>query len=76
MTSDHHVRLYQDGRVEGLPAMADWCPTSNDPVEAERMKNEYFAYNQVIENMLLAKEFDLGAEWLPNVVYQGVSSRP
>jgi len=57
MTSDSHMRLYADGRVEGLPAMQDLRLCSEDPVEDERLKAEYFDHNHRIGEMLREKGF-------------------
>lgn len=57
MTSDSHVRLYADGRVEGLPCLRDLRPCSQDPVEDERLKAEYFDHNRRVSELLRGKGF-------------------
>ena len=57
MTSDSHVRLYADGSEAGLPSMRDLRPCSEDPVEDERLKAEYFDHNHHVAEMLREKGF-------------------
>lgn len=57
MTSDSHVRLYADGRVEGLPSMYDLRPCSQDAVEDERLKAEYLDHNSRVAELLREKGF-------------------
>lgn len=57
MTSDSHMRLYADGHVEGLPAMRDLRPCSQDPVEDARLEAEYSDHNRQVAEMLREKGF-------------------
>lgn len=57
MTNDSHIRLYADGSVEGLPAMQDMRLCSQDPVEDERLKAEYFDHNRQVAEVLREKGF-------------------
>ena len=58
MTDDSHVRVYEDGREESLPALSGWLLLSDDPVEAKRLKDEYEEHNREVVKMLTEKGFD------------------
>ena len=55
MTDDSHVRIYEDGREESLPALSSYLLLSDDPVEAKRLKDEYEKHNQEVVKMLNEK---------------------
>ncbi len=59
MTSDSHVRLYDDGRVEGLESLWEMRQSSNDPDEEERLKAEFWEHNERVARLLEAKGFGL-----------------
>ena len=59
MTSDTHVRLREDGTRESLPALSEWCLTSKDPVENERLRREFVERNREVARMLDEKGFGL-----------------
>ena len=58
MADDSHVRIYEDGRKESLPALSSIYLLSDDPVEAKRLKDEYEEHNQEVVKMLNQKGFD------------------
>ena len=58
MTDDSHVRIYEDGREESLPALSSYLLLSDDPVEAKRLKDEYEKHNQEVVKMLNEKGFN------------------
>jgi hypothetical protein len=58
MTDDTHRRIYEDGNVESLPALASMHLTSEDPDEAKRLEDDYFERNRIIANNLAKKGFD------------------
>ena len=58
MTDDSHVRIYEDGRTENLPALSSYLLLSDDPVEAKRLKDEYEEHNREVVKMLNDKGFD------------------
>ena len=41
MTNDSHVRIFEDGRCEGLPAIPDFRVGSSDPKEDARLEAEW-----------------------------------
>ncbi len=57
MTSDSHIRIYDDGIKKSLPSMNDIYKTSKDPVEAKRLKDEYEQYNSKVVKILKDKGF-------------------
>ena len=57
MTNDRHVRLYANGRSEGLPTMQEFRRGSEDPEEDARLEAEYHAENRRIGHLLAAKGF-------------------
>ena len=59
MTNDRHVRLYIDGRVEGLEAISEMYVTSDDPDEAAQAKADFHARNRDVQRMLDEKGFTL-----------------
>ena len=59
MTSDSHVRLYDDGRVEGLESLWEMRQSSNDPDEEERLKAEFWEHNERVARLLEEKGFGL-----------------
>ena len=58
MTNDRHVRIYADGSKESLPALHSMHLTSEDPVEAKRLKDEFYQHNREVGQMLVKKGFD------------------
>jgi hypothetical protein len=58
MTDDSHVRIYADCREEQLPAFRSWCITSDDPIKAKAIKDEYYRHNQGVAKALINKGFD------------------
>lgn len=58
MTDDSHVRIYADGSEESHPALSSIYLVSEDPVEAKRLKDEYYARNREVSKMLSLKGFD------------------
>ena len=67
MTNDRHVRLYADGRVEGLEAIDEMYVVPDDPDEAAQAKANFFARNREIRGMLDAKGFTLDGVVHPSV---------
>lgn len=59
MTGDDHVRVHEDGQVEYLDAMLEFCLTSPDPVENERLHREHREENQRVARMLEEKGFGI-----------------
>ena len=59
MTNDSHVRLYDDGRVEGLESLWDMHSTSDDPDEAARLEDEFWDHNERVARLLEEKGFGL-----------------
>lgn len=57
MTNDRHTRIFSDGKIESLPTMNDWCPSSEDPEENKRLEAEYYAENQKVMKILKDKGF-------------------
>ena len=58
MTDDSHVRIYEDGTEESLPALSSMRIVSKDPVEDKRLEDEYELHNANVTKMLIAKGFD------------------
>ena len=77
MTNDSHVRLYDDGRVEGLESLWDMHSTSDDPDEAARLEDEFWDHNERVARLLEDKGFGLqGDEHGSAIVRRGeLSSR-
>ena len=67
MTNDRHVRLYADGRVEGLEAIAEMYVTPADPAEAAQAKADFHARNRDVRRMLDEKGFTLDGVVHPSV---------
>ena len=59
MTSDSHVRIYEDGRVVGLKSLWEMRKSSDDPVENARLEDEFWAHNERVAQLLEAKGFGL-----------------
>lgn len=57
MTGDDHVRLYEDGPRESLPAISIMRVCSEDPEEDAHLEAELQARNKQVEAMLEAKGF-------------------
>jgi len=58
MTDDSHVRIYEDGRKESLPALYTFLLLSDDPIKAKQLKDEYEEHNHQVVKMLNEKGFD------------------
>ena len=58
MTDDEHVRIYDDGQVEDLPAISSMRLVSEDPEEDKKLEDEYYQENQRVAEMLSEKGFD------------------
>jgi tetratricopeptide (TPR) repeat protein len=58
MTDDSHVRIYDDGKEKSLPALDSWLLTSDDPIKAKQLKDEYDRHNRKVVKMLIDKGFD------------------
>lgn len=61
MTDDEHTRLYADGGREALESIASAYFSSEDPEEAQRLEQEYFARNRRVAALLAAKGFGWGS---------------
>ncbi len=59
MTNDGHVRIYEDGRSESLPAIDSFRESSSDLVEDARLKKEHHAEDLRIVEILEAKGFGI-----------------
>lgn len=57
MTEDSHVRIYQDGQVEKLPALYGIRLASRDPEEDQQLEDEYYQHNQEVVSMMAEKGF-------------------
>ena len=57
MTSDDHIRIREDGSVENLPTMREFCivPEGGDDGAAE---TRFYDANRKVAEMLVAKGFD------------------
>jgi len=57
MTSDDHIRIREDGSVENLPTMREFCivPEGGDDGAAEK---RFYDANRKVAEMLVAKGFD------------------
>ncbi len=62
MTSDCHVRIYEDGREESLPTVSTMCPASRDPEEDARLAAEHLAENRRAAGMLEEKGFGMAGD--------------
>lgn len=67
MTNDRHVRLYADGRVEGLEAVIDMHVVPEDPKEAAQAQADFYARNRAVRRMLDEKGFTLDGVVHPSV---------
>jgi len=67
MSNDRHVRLYADGRVEGLEAVIDMHVVPEDPEEAAQAQADFYARNRAVRRMLDAKGFTLDGVVHPSV---------
>lgn len=67
MTNDQHLRIYEDGDEEPLPAIQDIYFGSEDPEEDKKRQAEFFAENQRIARLLDEKGFgDSGVKRPPS----------
>jgi hypothetical protein len=57
MTDDRHVRIYEDGTEELLPAVSTFRFLSADPEEDARLVAEYLEHNRRVGRMLEEKGF-------------------
>ena len=67
MTNDGHVRLYADGRRQGLAAVVDMRVVPEDPEEAAQAQADFYARNREIRRMLDEKGFTLEGGAHPSV---------
>lgn len=58
MTDDSHVRIYDDGREESLPALSGWLLHSDDPAEAKRLEEKHDERNRKVVEAMVEKGFD------------------
>ena len=58
MTDDRHIRIYNSGKEEDLPALRSIRLVSNDPEEDKRLDKEYYKYNREVAKKLIEKGFD------------------
>lgn len=73
MTSDSHVRIYADGRVEGLEVLWEMRQSSDDPDKNARLENEFWAHNEWVARLLEEKGFGLqGNEHGSAIVRRGL----
>jgi hypothetical protein len=59
MTDDDHIRVYENGTIEGLDAIAGMRQCSMDPEEDARLKKEQHEEDMRIDAMLRAKGFGI-----------------
>lgn len=72
MTNDSHVRIYADGRVEGLESLREMRQSSEDPDEEARLKAEFWGHNERVARLLEEKGFGLqGDEHGSAIVHRG-----
>lgn len=55
---DQHWRIFEDGGMEELEVPANWSRASDDPEENARFKEEFYAYNNRVYQMLRDKGFE------------------
>ena len=67
MTNDRHVRLYADGRTEGLEAISEFHVVPKDPNEAAQAQADFYARNREVRRMLDEKGFTLEGVVHPSV---------
>ena len=67
MTNDRHVRLYADGRSEGLEAISELHVVPKDPDEAAQAQADFYARNREVRRMLDEKGFTLEGVVHPSV---------
>jgi hypothetical protein len=58
MTDDSHIRIYEDGREESLPALSSMFLVSDDPVKAKQLEGKYEERNRKVVELLNEKGFD------------------
>ena len=61
------MRLYADGRVEGLEAISEMYVVPKDPSEAAQAKADFHARNRDVRRMLDGKGFTLDGGVHPSV---------
>ena len=59
MTTDRHVRIYEDGSQKRLPTVSTMRPASRDPEEDARLAAEHFAENSRVAAMIAGKGFGM-----------------
>ena len=59
MTSDRHIRIWEDGTEEYLPVVSSMRPASRDPEEDARLATEHFVENRRVSKMLEEKGFGI-----------------
>ena len=59
MTNDRHVRIFANGRAEGLEAMQDsyGYPANADEATRRKAEDEFFTFNRAVFARLKAKGF-------------------
>ena len=67
MTNDSHVRIFEDGRCEGLPAIPDFRISSSDPEEDARLEAESRAESRRVAEILEEKGFGIEGDEPPSV---------
>lgn len=55
---DQHWRIFEDGGMEELEVPTSWSRASDDPEENARFKEEFYAYNNRVYQMLRDKGFE------------------
>jgi hypothetical protein len=72
MTDDRHVRIYEDGTEESLPAITTFRVVSGD-----RREDEYREHNRRVGRMLEEKGFGIegdepGSVWMNRYLRMGI----
>ena len=57
MTNDRHERIYENGNIEGLPALMEGRRVSDDPEEDKQLEMEFRSFNQKVSKILEDKGF-------------------
>lgn len=58
MTDDSHVRIYEDGEIEDLPTLEGLLLLSDDPEEANKIREDHDRHNREVVAILVNKGFD------------------
>jgi hypothetical protein len=62
MTNDRPVRIYADGKEEGLLTIQDFRICSPDPETDKKLEAEYYAENQCVAKLLEEKGFGIAGD--------------